>query len=103
VLAKHGVKRIVIGHTPTAGAVIPRFGGKVIVADVGLSKAYGSRLACVLIENGKVSAIHRGKTLPLPEGNGPALIEYLKAAAALDPAPSPLNPFIQKLQNGGTR
>ncbi len=103
VLAKHGVKRIVIGHTPTAGAVIPRFGGKVIVADVGLSKAYGARLACVLIENGKVSAIHRGKTLPLPEGNGPALIEYLKAAAALDPAPSPLNPFIQKLQNGGTR
>jgi hypothetical protein len=103
VLAKHGVKRIVIGHTPTAGAVLPRFGGKVIAADVGLSKAYGARLACVLIENGKVSAIHRGKTIPLPEpGLGP-LIQYLETAAALDPAPSPLAALITRLRNGGTR
>lgn len=103
VLAKHGVQRIVIGHTPTAGAVIPRFGGKVIVADVGLSKAYGGRMACVLIEGGKVSAIHRGKTLPLPAGDPAALLEYLKAAAALEPAPSPLTSLIQKLQNGGAK
>jgi hypothetical protein len=103
VLAKHGVKRIVIGHTPTAGAVIPRFGGKVIVADVGLSKAYGSRMACVLIEGGTVSAIHRGKTLPLPPGDPASLLEYLKAAAALEPAASPLTSLIQKLQNGGVK
>lgn len=103
VLARHGVKRIVIGHTPTAGAVLPRFGGKVIQADAGLSKAYGSRLACVLIENGKVSAIHRGKTLQLPEGGLDALVQYLETAASLDPAPSPLTPFINKLRNGGTR
>lgn len=103
VLAKHGVKRIVIGHTPTAGAVIPRFGGKVIVADVGLSKAYGGRMACVLIEGGKVSAIHRGKTLPLPAGDHAALLEYLKAAAALEPTPSPLTSLIQKLENGGAK
>lgn len=99
VLAKHGVSRIVIGHTPTAGAVLPRFGGKVIMADVGLSKAYGSRMACVVIENGKVSAIHRGKTLPVPGGDLEGLVAYLTAAAALEPGPTPLNNMIQRLRS----
>lgn len=103
VLARHGVKRIVIGHTPTAGAVIPRFGGRVIAADVGLSRAYGSRMACVLIEGDKVSAIHRGKVLPLPPGDPASLLEYLEAVAALDPAPSPLTQLIRQLQSGGSR
>jgi len=98
VLAKHGVSRIVIGHTPTAGAVLPRFGGKVIMADVGLSKAYGARMACVVIENGNVSAMHRGKQLALPSGGLKEMLEYLSAAAALDPSPSPLAGMIQRLQ-----
>ncbi len=102
VLAKHGVSRIVIGHTPTAGAVLPRFGGKVIMADVGLSKAYGARMACVVIEGGKVSAIHRGKQLALPSGGLKEMIEYLSAAAALDPSPSPLAGMIQRLQTAAS-
>jgi hypothetical protein len=96
VLKKHGVARIVIGHTPTAGAVLPRFGGKVLMIDVGLSKAYGRRLACLVIEDGKAFAIHRGTKLDLPEGSSKgSLLKYLRAAAALDPAPSPLAPLIE--------
>ncbi|MBE0658783.1 MAG: metallophosphoesterase [Bryobacteraceae bacterium] len=98
VLARHGVRRIVIGHTPMPGAVIPRFGGKVIAADVGLSKAYGGAMACVLIEKDSLSAIHRGKRLPLPQGGTAELLAYLKEAAALDPAPSPLTEMISKIE-----
>jgi hypothetical protein len=103
VLQHHGVKRIVVGHTPTAGAVLPRFGGKVILADVGLTSAYGGRSGCVVIQGGQVSALHRGKRLALPTSDA-ELPGYLQQAAALDPNPSPLLPLITKLEttSGGT-
>ena len=56
----HGVKRIVVGHTPTDGSIVSRFGGKVILADVGLSPVYGARLACLVIEKGQPVALQRG-------------------------------------------
>jgi hypothetical protein len=37
------VSRMVIGHTPTGGAVLPRYGGKVLLIDVGISRVYGGR------------------------------------------------------------
>lgn len=101
VLARHGVSRIVIGHTPMPGAVIPRFGGNVVIVDVGLSKSYGGGMACLLIEKGEASAIHRGKRLALPRGGTAEVLAYLKAAAALDPAPSPLTEMIKKLETAG--
>ncbi len=101
VLANYGVKRIVIGHTPTAGTVIPRFGGKVLMIDVGLSKYYGRRRACLVIENGKPYTLHRGKRLELPGNSRESLVEYLSAAAALDPPPSPLEPLIQQIRSAG--
>lgn len=98
-LKLHGVKRIVVGHSPTAGAILPRFGGKVLLADVGLSAAHGGRSACVVIQGDQVSALHRGKRLALPAGSGAAdLVTYLKEAAALDPAPSPLLGAISALE-----
>lgn len=91
-LAHHGVGRIVVGHTVTPGAILPRLGGKVLMIDVGLSEAYGSRQACLVLEQGFAFARHRGTRLPVPSGAG--LLGYLEAAAALDPAPSPLLPLI---------
>ena len=95
VLAKHGVKRIVIGHSPTSSAVLPRFGGKVILIDVGLSKVYGGPPACLILEKGTAYALHRGKKLALPADPG-GLTAYLKEAAALDPQPSPIEKLIQQ-------
>ena len=53
VLEAFGVNRIVIGHTPTPGVIVPRFDGKVILADVGLSAHYGANLACLEIKRWK--------------------------------------------------
>jgi hypothetical protein len=101
-LAAHGATHIVIGHTPTWGTVIPRFGAKVIQIDVGLASYYGSRRACLLVENGELFTIHRGKRLKLPVGEDAAeLLRYLEEAAAVDPAPSPLLPAIEALKTGG--
>jgi hypothetical protein len=97
-LTTHGVKRIVIGHTPTPGAILPRFGGKVVLADVGLSTAYGGRLACLVIEGSKLAALHRGTTLPLPT-SGAEMLAYLKKAAESDPSPSPLVAAIQAIES----
>src|ERR1700730_11562614 len=52
VLKTHGARHIVIGHTPQP-AVLPRFGGKVIVIDVGLSKVFGGPPALLIIEGTK--------------------------------------------------
>jgi len=97
VLEQYGVSHVVVGHTVTAGAVIPRFDGKVVLIDVGMSAVYGSRLACLVIENGVPYALHRGEKLRLPSGSGQELLDYLTTAAALDPEPSPLIPLIDQI------
>ena len=90
-LNHHGAKRIVMGHTMIAKAVMPRFGGRAISIDVGMSRFYGGPPACLLIEGEQLFAIHRGKKLPLPTTDSPKdLLAYLKEVAALDPDPSPL-------------
>jgi len=98
VLNGHNAQRMVIAHTPTEGTVIPRFSGRILMVDVGLSAVYGSRLACLVIENGDVLALHRGISLEIPKNPGLPLLRYLKKAAALDPPPSPLQAIISKME-----
>jgi hypothetical protein len=101
VLAKHGAKRIVIGHTPTVGAVMSRFGGKVLMIDVGLSAYYGSRMACLIIEDGRAYALHRGTRVELPkDGSVAELQRYLTAAAELEPGGSALRKAVADLDSG---
>jgi len=95
------VDRIVIGHSYAEGAVTPRFGGKVVLIDVGISRVYDNigKVACLEIKDGKAYAIHRGQELKLPTGdNAETMLAYLKEAASLDPKPSPLLPRIEKLE-----
>lgn len=92
-LAFYDAKRIMIGHTPTAGAIMPRFNGRVILADVGLSAHYGSGMANVLIEDEKVYAIHRGQPILLPTQDIDA---YLKQVVALEPEDSRLTKFVNQ-------
>ena len=93
-LETHGVDHIVIGHTTTPGAVLPRLGGAVLMIDVGLSLHYGARAACLVVEDSEAFALHRGRALRLPVNGTDGLVFYLRAAAELDPIPSPLGPLI---------
>jgi len=98
ILERHRAQRMVVGHTPTDGAIMPRFSGRILIADVGLSAVYGSRLACLVIENSEVFALHRGSRLEIPKYPGQPLLLYLKKAGELDPPPSPLQPTISKME-----
>lgn len=94
VLQNFDVKRIILGHTPTQGAIMPRFDGRVLLVDVGLSSLYNGSLACLVIEDGKVFALHRGTRLEIPS-KAEALPAYLKAAAALDPPRTNLRKYVE--------
>ena len=93
-LAFHGVSRIVIGHTVAPGVVLPRFGGKLILNDVGLSAAYGGPRSSLEITGDVVSVRHRGTLLELP--TTPDLSKYLRAARALEPSGSTLDVWMEK-------
>jgi hypothetical protein len=98
VLDRHGCRRLVIGHTPAEGLLVsPRYGGRVILIDVGLSRVYGGPPAALILEGGQAFALHRGKRLPLPEGEGDAALRYVRAVAALEPDPSRLAPLLERL------
>jgi hypothetical protein len=83
ILTKFAVNHIVVGHTPTSGAVTPRLGGRVLLIDVGLSKSFNQSPACLIVEDGKFLAMHRGKKIPIPERTD--AVAYLRQAAELDP------------------
>ncbi|AMY12523.1 diadenosine tetraphosphatase [Luteitalea pratensis] len=93
-LARHGVSRIVIGHTVAPGVVLPRFGGKVILNDVGLSAVYGGPRSSLEIKGDVVSVRHRGTLLQVP--TKPDLTNYLRAARALEPAGSTLDGWMEQ-------
>jgi hypothetical protein len=99
VLARHGCRRMVIGHTVTEGQLVfPRYGGRVVMIDVGLSKVYGGPPAALVLEGGQAFALHRGKRLALPDAEGEPLLRYVREVAALEPDPSRLKPLLTRLE-----
>ena len=92
---------IVVAHTPTAGAIIPRFDNRVILADVGLAKAYGNARANLVIEDGRLYTMHRGNLVPLPDSED-QIVAYLIQLSKLDPAPSSLLNTITRLSKSDT-
>ena len=70
VFKTHRVRHIVLGHTPT-GRILPKAGGKVILIDVGMSKAYGGPAGCLVIDKGIFYANYAGQPqLKLPVETG---------------------------------
>jgi len=83
ILNRYGAKRIVVGHTPTGGAVWPRFDQRVVVNDTGIAAYYGSHKGVLeLTANGAV-AIYGDKRIPLPTDND-GREEYLRAVIEAD-------------------
>ena len=103
VLEKHQSRRMVVGHTVTEGGLVfPRYDGRLVQIDVGLSKSYGGPPAALVLEEGKAFALHRGKRLLLPEKDGEPLLVYVREVMALEPDPSKLQPLLSKLESAVT-
>ena len=102
VLEAFGARRIVVGHTPGFGTVMPRFDGRVLVADTGIAAVYGGFVASVLIEGEDAYTVQGGAKIALPTQDS-ALLPYLQDVAAVLPAPAEnLTRMIAILQTGET-
>jgi hypothetical protein len=100
VLAQHGVRRIVIGHTKLAPLVVPRFGGRVLVADIAVPRGHADPHAFVIIEGDRATAVHRGTRVPIDASTPQARCGYLAAIAALDAAESPVRTLAAQCAAG---
>lgn len=95
-LAQYGAERIVIAHTPLLGTVLPRFGGKVLLVDVGMSAYYGGARAALVIDGDSRYVLQNGRRFDLPVSSD-GVIDYLKSVAPLVPKPDAVNRYICKL------
>jgi hypothetical protein len=98
VLRRTGCKRMVVGHTPTEGLVMPRYGGRVLQIDVGLSKVFGGPPAALVLEEGGVFAIHRGHRIAVPQEPGEPLLRYVREVVALEPDPRRFAALLASLE-----
>jgi hypothetical protein len=97
ILAIQQAQRIIVAHT-VVPAILPRFGGKVIAIDVGLSAFFKGPPEFLVIEGSRFSVVCRGHRLDFP-ADGRAVPQYLRAVAAVDPK----NTALQKLIEQSTR
>jgi len=97
VLDFYDVEHIVIAHTPEPGAIIPRFNGRVLIVDVGISQYYGGYNASLLVQDQQLFSIHRGETIVVPTGDMP-LLPYYQRIAEMEPDAAGLKAIIEKLQ-----
>lgn len=85
ILAQNGASHIVVGHTPTKGAIWPRYSARVIQVDTGVSSVYGGHVAYLEVDKGKLFAGYLGGRVELPDTDIGRL-EYLKKVISLQPA-----------------
>jgi hypothetical protein len=84
VLTAQGVRRIVIGHTVTRSAILPRYGARVVNVDIGLSRFYGCPPACLVLEGPSAYVLHRQTKIPFPDPGTADDSAYRKAVVAAD-------------------
>ncbi|MFK7865633.1 MAG: metallophosphoesterase [Pseudohongiellaceae bacterium] len=95
-LTAFDVDRIVVGHTPGLGTIVPRFGGKVLVIDTGIAEYYGSHLASLRIEGNSYYTIQNDEKLALPDTQAEVL-SYLKQVADFGNPTRALTTLIETL------
>ena len=98
----HGVNHIVVGHTPGFKTIVPRYQGKVVVIDSGISTYYGGTVTSLVIENGKMLNLHRGEQIEVPVGEH-GLLDYYRQLAELEPSSVSLREAISRLESPGSR
>ena len=97
VLEFYDVDRLVLGHTPGLGTVVPRFDGRVLVIDTGISDYYGAHIASLLIEGDDVFTVQVGRRLAVPK-NSDDLISYFKSVSEFKSDLPALQQYIYALE-----
>lgn len=96
-LSGYDASRMVVAHTPMAPIIVPRFDGKVLLADVGLSAVYGSGFAALEIVDDQAFMLlgeHRLEIPDQPQG----LDAYFDKAEALLQDPTKLSQYREALE-----
>jgi len=96
VLATYDVDRVVIGHTPGLGTIVPRFEGRVLVIDTGLSSYYGGFRASLLLQNNEATTLQREQKILIPDTNA-GVLSYFQRIAELEPEAKALQVRIRNL------
>ena len=96
ILNRYGAKRIVVGHTPTGGAVWPRFNQRVVVNDTGIAAYYGSHKGVLELTKDGAVAIYGDKRIPLPTDNE-GRESYLRAVIEADSNNGLLKQQLQRM------
>ncbi len=88
VLATYGVKRMVVAHHPMLPVVLPRYGGKLLMVDVGMAAHYGHGFSALRIEGDKTAALVGDEWYELPTGGDiEAVVAYLDRVKAVSANP----------------
>lgn len=98
ILAEHDAHHLVIGHTPTHGAIWPRYSGRVIQVDTGISRVYGGHVAWLEATADGLKAGYPGGKLRLPADDA-GRIDYLRQVVALQPGNAGLAGQLSALES----
>lgn len=99
-LAFYGAERVVVGHTPILGTLLPRFNGRVILADVGLSDHYGGAIAALVLEDDSAWLYQKGQRIELPKTPDERM-QYLIEIKSLVPLPQRVDGYLKSLSRSG--
>ena len=97
ILDQHGARRIVVGHTPTEGAIWPRYSARVIQVDTGLSAAYGGHVGYLEVSGEELFAGYPAGRIPLPHDDVDRA-DYLRQVIAMQPDNTRLQKQLNDLQ-----
>ena len=93
ILKAQQAAHIVVGHS-VLPVISPRFGGKVIGIDVGLSVAYKGPPEFLLVEGSRFFVVCRGHRIDFP-ADGRNMTQYLRDVFAFDPKNHDLQRLVQ--------
>jgi len=93
-----GARHLVIAHTPTHGAIWPRYSGQVIQVDTGMSAVYGSHVAWLEETKDGLYAGYPSGRIRLPSDDA-GRVDYLKQVIALQPENAGLQKQLAALEH----
>jgi hypothetical protein len=90
ILQAQGVARVIVGHTKVTSTVLPRFNGRVLVADIAVPRGHSDPHAFLIYENGAWTTVHRGQRVPVNASSPEATCAYLRRIAEIDSGAGPV-------------